>query len=140
MNVDMSQSSLNRGKSNYKLNELEVKNIDFQKKNILKSLNYFSKKDPFDIIIIDPPPRQAKSFYYKKDYIKILKRVESWSHKNTTIVLTKNDTLITEEVFIGWLHENTSLKILDKLFAPKYFEWKNTTEQIHFYICGYTNE
>ena len=46
----------------------------FYKRDILKSAKQFSKMGPYDLIIIDPPPYQGKSFRGWQDYEKLLKR------------------------------------------------------------------
>lgn len=99
INIDMSQSALNIGKTNHKINQQEeaLKNqVRFYAHNIFKSWGKIKRLGPFDIIIIDPPSNQKGSFIAEKDYEKIIKRLPELSKKNSQILACLNAPHLNE--------------------------------------------
>jgi len=123
-NIDISKSALNIGMHNHQVNNLYDKNIKFLSLNILKSFKKLQKLGPFDIIIIDPPTYQKGSFIANKDYIKIIKKLNSLSHKNTQILACINDPKITKKEFIELFKDN-SFKYIKEIAPPN--EYTNST-------------
>jgi len=117
-NIDMSKSALNVGMHNHQVNNLYDKNVKFLSLNILKSFKKLQKLGPFDIIIIDPPTYQKGSFIASKDYIKIIKKLNTFSHKNTQIIACTNDPKISNDKFIKMFEDN-SFKFINKINPPK---------------------
>jgi 23S rRNA (cytosine1962-C5)-methyltransferase len=75
VNVDMSSSALNLGRSNHQRNSLDKARSEFLAENILKSWGRIKKRGPYDLVIIDPPSYQKGSFIAEKDYAKVLRRL-----------------------------------------------------------------
>jgi len=75
VNVDMSSSALNVGRSNHQLNRLPKDRSEFLAENIMKSWGRIKRRGPFDLVIIDPPSYQKGSFIAKKDYAKVIRRL-----------------------------------------------------------------
>ena len=74
LNIDMNSNSLGKGRLNHELNHHNKGSVSYLSHNILKSFGKISKKGPYDLIIIDPPPSQGTSFNLERDYGKILRR------------------------------------------------------------------
>lgn len=73
LNMDMNSNSLSRGRLNHQLNQQKC-DISYLSHNILKSFGKITKRGPFDLVVIDPPPSQGSSFNLERDYGKILRR------------------------------------------------------------------
>jgi len=97
VNVDMSKKSLEVGRKNHQLNNLDKKTYSFMPYNILKSWSRIRKAGPYDFIIIDPPSLQKGSFASTTDYQKIIKRLgELASEKCTVLAALNNPSLDTK--------------------------------------------
>ncbi len=110
VNIDMGKNSLSIGRQNHHINGLETKNVKFLPHNILKSFGRIKSESPFDIIIIDPPSFQKGSFVATNDYVKIVKRLDSFSNKGSLIIACLNDPFLT----------SSYLKEIFKEFAPDF--------------------
>lgn len=100
INVDMSKNSLNLGRVNHQINNLDTKNVKFLPYNILKSLSTFKKEVAFDIVIIDPPSFQKNSFVATKDYEKIIKKLTTLTKKDTVVLACLNDPFLDSNFLI----------------------------------------
>ena len=74
VNIDQKKTFLNIGRENHRINNLDD-SIIYKSWDVLKSINQIGKLGPFDKIICDPPSNQGKSFFYKRDYQKIVRRM-----------------------------------------------------------------
>lgn len=90
VNIDMSKGALNIGRTNHRLNDLDLKKVKFMPHNILKSWNAIKKEGPYDLIIIDPPSFQKGSFAATKDYEKIIKRLNIFAKEECIILSCLN--------------------------------------------------
>lgn len=77
LNVDMSKSALRQGQVNHGLNGLDSGDckLRFGAWDVMRSWGRLRKAGPFDVIICDPPSRQAGSFDAEKDYAKLIRRL-----------------------------------------------------------------
>jgi 23S rRNA (cytosine1962-C5)-methyltransferase len=75
VNVDMSSTALNLGRTNHLLNGLDKSRSEFLAENILKSWGRIKKRGPYDLVVIDPPSYQKGSFVAEKDYAKVIRRL-----------------------------------------------------------------
>ena len=124
-NVDMSKSALKVGMQNHAINNLPNKNVAFWPYNILKAFNKLKKIAPYDIIIIDPPTHQKGSFIASKDYIKIIKKLNSLTHSQTTLLACINSPTFSKEELISMIENNSSFKFKHQIPNPK--EYTNST-------------
>jgi len=103
VNVDMSKKSLEVGRKNHQLNNLDKKTYSFMPYNILKSWSRIKKAGPYDLIIIDPPSLQKGSFTSSTDYQKIIKRLKELASENCTVLAALNnpslDTKFLKNIF-----------------------------------------
>jgi len=71
-NVDMAANVLKIAQRNHQHNALHDGKCAFYKRDILKSDRWLESRDPYDLIILDPPPYQKKAFRGWADYSKLL--------------------------------------------------------------------
>lgn len=91
LNVDMNKKSLSTGRDNHRLNGQDLTLVKYLSHNVMKSFSKFKRRGPFDLIIIDPPSFQSKSFNYKVDYPKIIKKLPRLIDKSAYIMACLNE-------------------------------------------------
>jgi 23S rRNA (cytosine1962-C5)-methyltransferase len=124
-NVDMSKSALKTGQKNHAYNNLDTKNVAFWPYNILKAFNKLKKQSPYDIIIIDPPSYQKGSFIASKDYIKIINKLNTLSHNQTTLLACINSPTFSKKELIFMIENNSYFKFKHQIPTPN--EYTNST-------------
>jgi 23S rRNA (cytosine1962-C5)-methyltransferase len=75
VNLDMSRTALALGKTAHQLNELELRRVSFLAHDLFKSFRRLEQLGPFDLVVLDPPAAQGKSFNARKDWPRILRRL-----------------------------------------------------------------
>ena len=133
-NWDMKRNFLNIGKDNHLLNKIDTRSVSYFPHNILKSFGKIQKRGPYDLIIFDPPSNQDKSFYFYKDYPKVLKRIPNWLNRGGIALLCCNLPGITIEDFESLIIENTSLNNLGRINVPSDFEEKDESGSLKVVI------
>lgn len=91
INVDMNSNALSRGRASLQLNNLAYKKAGYWAHNIMHSLGKIEKKRPYDLIIIDPPMGQPRSFNAAKDYPKLIKRLLNTIEPGSRLIATDNN-------------------------------------------------
>lgn len=104
-NVDMAANVLKIAQRNHQRNKLHDGKTAFYKRNILKSDRWFESRQPYDLIIIDPPPYQKKGFHGWSDYQKLLKQCRLCLADNGTMFTCLNNPQVTIEEFKTGLKE-----------------------------------
>jgi len=123
VNMDMSKASLNTGRINHHINNIDTYNVKFYSHNILKSFSRIKREAPFDIIIIDPPTFQKGSFEATKDYNKIIKRLDDISSDDCTVIACLNSPDLDESFIIDIFKEYApNFSFLKRLENVKEFE------------------
>ncbi len=74
-NWDMNKKSLSIGRENHRLNGLAEGRDFYFGHDIFKSFSKIIRRGPYDLAILDPPPRQGKSFRWEKDYPRLMQRL-----------------------------------------------------------------
>jgi 23S rRNA (cytosine1962-C5)-methyltransferase len=110
VNIDMSSAALSVGRENHRLNNHNLNNVKFEKLNIFKSFGRLKKRGPFDLLICDPPTLQKGSVDIKKDYPKIMRRLDEFMSPKSTLILCLNSPELGREFLINNM----------KIHAPKY--------------------
>ncbi|WP_198304774.1 class I SAM-dependent methyltransferase [Arcobacter vandammei] len=122
VNIDMGKNSLSIGRLNHQINGLDTKNVKFLAHNILKSFGKIKSLSPFDIVIIDPPSFQKGSFVATNDYVKIVKRLDLFTQKNSLVVACLNDPFLSssylKEIFSEYAKE---FRFVKRVENPKEF-------------------
>ncbi len=106
LNVDMSSSALNVGRDNHRLNHQSLNNIKFEKLNIFKSFGRLKKRGPFDLLICDPPTFQKGSVDIKRDYPKIMRRLDDFMAPNATLMLCLNAPELKPDFLIDHMKQH----------------------------------
>jgi len=75
INLDMSRSALELGRQNHRLNGLEGRGAGFLCHDLFKSFGKLEKLGPFDLVILDPPAAQGRSFLAERDWPKLAQRL-----------------------------------------------------------------
>lgn len=74
-NVDMYRPSLELGRFNHQLNGLDPRGATFLCLDVFKSWGKLRRLGPFDLIIVDPPATQGKSFDAERDWPKLIRNL-----------------------------------------------------------------
>jgi len=144
VNIDLSKSSLSKGRENHHLNKLakkEGKQVIFEGVDIFKSNTRIKKYGPYDILVCDPPSFQKGSVNIQRDYAKIIRRIPQWMNPGATVMLCLNspdldDNFLKTEVarecpdchfeyrlenpaVFKEAHEGKGLKVLIFTYQPK---------------------
>lgn len=90
VNIDMAKGALAQGQKNHQLNKLPIETSSFLPHDVFRSMRNLERKGPFDLIIIDPPSRQRRSFEADKDYLRLLKKLEPLLTDKTQIIALLN--------------------------------------------------
>lgn len=98
-NVDMAANVLKIAQRNHQRNNLHDAKLAFFKRDILKSARWFENREPYDVIIIDPPPYQKKAFRGWHDYLKLLDYCQHCIAPNGTLFACLNNPQVSIEDF-----------------------------------------
>jgi len=116
VNIDMASGALKTAQRNHQFNQCSDGKASFYKRDILKSAQQFSRMGPYDLIIIDPPPYQRKSFTGWADYQKLLTRCEKSLNEQGKILACLNNPQVRMNEFIKNIHELLpSARLLEKI-------------------------
>jgi len=117
VNVDISKKNLNKGKENYVLNEIEIKQGEFFCGSSEEYVDWCIKKNKkFGAIVIDPPSfaKNGKTFFsVEKNFEDLAAKAVSILEKSGVILLATN--------YSEW-NINTLLKMAKSAFASRKFE------------------
>lgn len=96
VNIDMSKSSLSKGRDNHRLNEQDLSNVIFEGVDIFKSYGRLKKHGPYELLISDPPSFQKGSVDIERDYKKIIRRLPELMAINGDVLLCLNSPDLDE--------------------------------------------
>ena len=125
INVDMNRRILEQGRNNHRLNNLNLKAVEFFAHNIFKSWGKLKRKGPYDLLILDPPYFQKGSFSMEKDYAKLIRRIPELLRPRGLILATLNSPSKESQDLIDLFTENCSACVLrERLPNPPDFPEK----------------
>ncbi|MDC5753625.1 class I SAM-dependent methyltransferase [Vibrio europaeus] len=123
VNVDMSRSSLSKGRENHKLNGHNVKQVKFLGYDIFRSWGKIRKMGRYDLIVIDPPSFQKGSFALTKDYKRILRKLPELLAEGGEVIACVNSPQVTSQFLIDSMQEEApQLSFVERLDNPQEFE------------------
>ena len=97
VNIDMAKGAIATGQRNHHINPVEPAKASFLPHDIFRSTRKLQDMGPYDLVIVDPPSRQKGSFEAEKDYLRLLKKLESMLADNATIVACLNAPYLAED-------------------------------------------
>ncbi|MEZ8254991.1 class I SAM-dependent methyltransferase [Vibrio splendidus] len=122
MNVDMSRGALNKGRDNHRLNEHDMRSVNFLGYDIFKSWGKIKKGGPYELVIIDPPSFQKGSFALTKDYKKILRRLPDLLTEGGEVIACVNSPAVSPNFLIETMVEEApSVEFIERLDNPPEF-------------------
>lgn len=75
VNIDMAKGALATGQKNHSFNGIDLTKVSFLPHDIFRSIRKLEQYGPYDLVIIDPPSRQKRSFEAEKDYGRLLAKL-----------------------------------------------------------------
>lgn len=97
VNIDISKSSLSKGRENHRLNKQDLSKVVFEGVDIFKSNSRIRKHGLYDLIISDPPTLQFGSVNIVRDYAKIMRKIPQWLKPGGKIMLCLNSPDLSEQ-------------------------------------------
>ncbi|GHE99364.1 class I SAM-dependent methyltransferase [Thalassotalea profundi] len=123
VNIDMSKSSLSKGRDNHKLNEQDLTKVKFEGVDIFKSYSRLKKYGPYQMLICDPPSFQKGSVNIERDYKKIIKRLPELMSDNADVLLCLNSPDLDEQFLLDEVaRECPECQFQYKVENPKVFK------------------
>jgi 23S rRNA (cytosine1962-C5)-methyltransferase len=123
VNVDLSKSSLSKGRENHRLNNQDTKKVVFEGVDIFKSYSRLKKYGPYDLLICDPPSFQKGSVNIERDYSKIIKRVPQLMVEGGLLMLCLNSPDLDEAFLLAEVERECPECIyLEKVATPSVFK------------------
>lgn len=123
VNVDVSKSSLSKGRDNHRLNKQDTTKVKFEGVDIFKSYGRLKKYGPYDLLICDPPSFQKGSVDIERDYSKIIRRIPQLMKENGELLLCLNSPDL-DEVFLKTevQRECPDCQFIEKIDSPDVFK------------------
>jgi len=115
VNIDISKSSLTKGRENHRLNNHPMDKVKFEGVDIFKSNSRIKKYGLYDVIISDPPTLQFGSVNIERDYAKIIKKIPQWLKPEGKVMLCLNAPELSED----FLFEMIKLHCPDCIFEER---------------------
>ncbi|MFT5755725.1 MAG: 23S rRNA (cytosine1962-C5)-methyltransferase [Alteromonadaceae bacterium] len=123
VNVDLSKSSLSKGRENHRLNNQDTKKVVFEGVDIFKSYSRLKKYGPYGLLICDPPSFQKGSVNIERDYSKIIKRIPQLMVEGGLLMLCLNSPDLDEEFLLAEVaRECPECIYLQKIAAPSVYQ------------------
>lgn len=99
LSIDLSKSSLNRGRRNFELNKIDPSGHRFMADDVLEVLPRLARREEkFDAIILDPPTfgrsGPKRSFRAERDYGDLIFHALECSERGASILLSTNCTAL----------------------------------------------
>lgn len=123
VNIDMSRSAMRQGRDNHRLNGLDRhEGATFLAHDIFRSWGKLRRLGPYDVIICDPPSRQAGSFDAEKDYPRLVRRLRDLLTPQGEILACLNAPYLGEEFLRDvFAAEAPDLQFVERLAAREDF-------------------
>lgn len=111
VNLDMASGALATGRRNHELNfgKSDCQRASYLAHDLFKSWGRLVRGAPYDLVVLDPPSNQGKSFWAEKDYPKILRRLPELLTPDSQVLACLNAPHLDEgflnELFAGYQPE-----------------------------------
>jgi len=127
-NVDMSRPGIAWGMRNHRLNGQDLTRVTMLPHNIFTSWGRIRQLGRYDLVIVDPPTRQAGSFDVEKNYRTVIRRLPGLVNAGADIIATVNSPYLDQEFLVRqFAHFAPELTFVERLspaaeFIEKYPE------------------
>ncbi|MFE8071603.1 class I SAM-dependent methyltransferase [Marinobacteraceae bacterium S3BR75-40.1] len=118
INVDMSRGVLNRGERNHGLNGQDLAQVVTQKLDIMSGWARLKKLAPADIIVVDPPSNQGKSFNADAHYKRLAKQVAKLCEPGAQVLFCLNKPFVRTDEFRAWVERCGWWDYVERLENP----------------------
>ena len=123
VNIDMSKSSLSKGRENHRLNKQDLDKVIFEGVDIFKSYGRLKKHGPYQLLISDPPSFQKGSVDIERDYKKIIRRLPDLMSENGDVLLCLNSPDLNIDFLLAEVaRECPECEFQYQLKAPEVFK------------------
>lgn len=99
-NVDVSKTSIAWGNRNHELNAQDMRRVRAIPHNLFTSWGRVKQYGRYDIVIVDPPTRQRRSFDAEKDYGSVVKKLAKCCHPGARIIAALNSPFLGEDFLL----------------------------------------
>jgi 23S rRNA (cytosine1962-C5)-methyltransferase len=141
VNVDLSRSSLTKGRENNRLNQQDTKKIIFEGVDIFKSYGKLKKHGPYDLLIADPPSFQKGSVDIERDYAKIIRRIPQLVNNQGQVMLCLNSPDLDEDFLLAEVkRECPACRFVEKLITPNVFKEAHQGKGLKVLLFIYESE
>tara|TARA_R110001583_G_scaffold26092_1_gene94177 strand:+ start:260 stop:1156 length:897 start_codon:yes stop_codon:yes gene_type:complete len=141
VNIDLSKSSLSKGRDNHQLNKLakkEGKQIVFEGVDIFKSNSRIKKYGKYDLLICDPPSFQKGSVNIERDYAKIIRKIPQWMDTGAKLLLCLNSPDLDEQFLKDEVSRECPNCIFEQRIAnPAVFKEAHTGKGLKVLVFSY---
>lgn len=134
VNVDMSGAALSVGRNNHRLNGHDnqlKRDVEFLPYNLFRSWGKVKRKGPYDLIVVDPPSRQAGSFMASKDYARVIRRLPELLSEQGEVLACLNAPELGEDFLINLFNEHCpQMELVCRLGNRSDFPEKDTSKNL----------
>ncbi|MDN3652003.1 class I SAM-dependent methyltransferase [Thalassotalea ponticola] len=123
VNIDIAKSALAKGRDNHRLNNHPLAKVKFEGVDIFKSWKRLIKHGPYDLLIADPPSFQKGSIDVKRDYPKIIKRVNQFIKPGGQLMLCLNSPDLEQKFLFDLIDEHApNCVFIETVLTPEVFK------------------
>jgi len=99
-NVDMSKTSMRWGLENHVYNQQDLRSVHQIPYNVFTSWGRIKQFGRYDLVIIDPPTRQRRSFDAEKNYGSVIKRLGQLCNDDADVIATLNSPFLDQQFLL----------------------------------------
>lgn len=122
VNVDLSKTSLAKGRENHRLNHQSTEHVIFQGVDIFKSYSRLKKYGPYELLIADPPSFQKGSVNIQRDYGKIIRRIPQLVKPEGLVMLCLNSPDLDDQFLFDTVQtECADCQFIERVDPPKVY-------------------
>ena len=133
VNIDMSRGSIATGQRNHVRNRhlwAEGGRARFLSHNLFRSWGRLQRQGPFDLVVIDPPTMQGRSFHLERDYPLVVRRLAGLTRPGSRVLAAVNSPFLP----VGYLEslfaeESPGFRPVQRMAAGAGFEERKAPGQ-----------
>ncbi len=134
VNLDMHRPSLEIGRLNHALNGLDLRQALFLAHDLFKSFGKLRRSGPFDLVILDPPGNQGCSFQARRDWPKLLDRLDELLTADGEVLAAISTPELGGSFLAGELSRHFPRgKLLNRLYAGEDFPERDPEKGLNLF-------